>query len=215
MPLYGLGLDAMYLIVSLEKYSAFESVFATRAALFLTGAAAMTAIEYIAGMLSLKLLHVRLWDYSGQWGNVQGIICPKFSAAWAALVAVYYFLIHPYILDALAWLSRNLAFSFFIGLFFGVFIIDAVNSAGLIVKLRRYAAEHEAELRWSRLKPGCAPGRTQNTSARTSSAPSAPPAPSATTWPISSPTRRVAADNASLRVGRAVPADNARLRVGN
>ena len=152
VPLYGLGLDAMYLIVSLEKYSAFESVFATRAALFLTGAAAMTAIEYIAGMLSLKLLHVRLWDYSGQWGNVQGIICPKFSAAWAALVAVYYFLIHPYILDALAWLSRNLAFSFFIGLFFGVFIIDAVNSAGLIVKLRRYAAEHEAELRWEQIK---------------------------------------------------------------
>ena len=98
VPLYGLGLDAMYLIVSLEKYSAFESVFATRAALFLTGAAAMTAIEYIAGMLSLKLLHVRLWDYSGQWGNVQGIICPKFSAAWAALVAgilLPYSPIHP------------------------------------------------------------------------------------------------------------------------
>ncbi len=152
VPLYGLGLCALYLIVSLEKYSVFESVFWTRAALFAAGAAAMTAIEYIAGVLSLKVLHVRLWDYRGQWGNIQGIICPKFSAAWALLVAVYYFFIHPHILDALAWLSGNLAFSFFIGLFFGVFIVDAVHSAGLMAKLRAWADENGAVVRWELLK---------------------------------------------------------------
>ena len=152
VPLYGLGLAALYLIVSLERYSVFESVFWTRAALFLAGAAAMTAIEYVCGILSLKVLHVRLWDYRGQWGNIQGIICPKFSAAWALLVAVYYFLIHPYILDALAWLSGNLAFSFFIGLFFGVFIIDAVNSAGIVRKLRAFAVENQVDVRWEQLK---------------------------------------------------------------
>lgn len=81
VPLYGLGLCAMYLIVSLEKYSVIESVFWTRALLFITGAVAMTVIEYAAGILSLKVLKVRLWDYSGQWGNIQGIICPKFSLA--------------------------------------------------------------------------------------------------------------------------------------
>ncbi len=152
VPLYGFGLAAMYLIVSLEKYSVFESVFWTRAALFLAGAVAMTVIEYLAGLVSLKVLHVRLWDYSGQWGNIQGLICPKFSAAWALLVAVYYFAIHPYILDALAWLSNNLAFSFFIGLFFGVFIIDAVNSAGLMAKLRAWARENDSVVRWEQLK---------------------------------------------------------------
>ena len=152
VPLYGMGLCAMYLIVSLERYSVFESVFWTRAALFATGAVAMTVIEYIAGVLSLKFLKVRLWDYSGQWGNIQGIICPKFSLAWALLVAVYYFFIHPYILGALAWLSNNLAFSFFIGLFFGVFIIDAVNSAGLVAKLRKFAAENQVVVRYEPLK---------------------------------------------------------------
>lgn len=101
VPLYGLGLAALYLIVSLERYSLFESVFWTRAALFVAGAAAMTAIEYAAGALSLKLLHVRLWDYSNQWGNVRGLICPKFSLAWAALVAVYYFAIHP--ISSILW----------------------------------------------------------------------------------------------------------------
>lgn len=110
VPLYGLGLCAMYLIVSLERYSTLESVFWTRALLFLTGAVAMTVIEYVAGILSLKVLKVRLWDYSNQWGNIQGVICPKFSLAWAALVAVYYFAVHPYILDSIEWLSNNLAF---------------------------------------------------------------------------------------------------------
>ena len=152
VPLYGLGLDAMYLIVSLEKYSVIESVFWTRALLFITGAVAMTVIEYVAGILSLKVLKVRLWDYSGQWGNIQGIICPKFSLAWAALVAVYYFAIHPYILDSIAWLSRNLAFSFVIGFFYGVFIIDVVHSTQLVAKLKKYAEENDVVVRYERLK---------------------------------------------------------------
>ena len=39
----------------------------------------MTATEYIAGVLSLRVMKVRLWDYSNNFGNIQGIICPKFS----------------------------------------------------------------------------------------------------------------------------------------
>lgn len=152
VPLYGLGLVALYLIVSLERYSVFESVFWTRAALFVTGAAAMTAIEYAAGALSLKVLHVRLWDYSNQWGNVRGLICPKFSLAWAALVAVYYFAIHPYILDSVAWLAQNLAFSFVIGFFYGVFVLDVAHSLQLAARLRRFAEENGVVVKYERLK---------------------------------------------------------------
>ena len=152
VPLYGLGLCAMYLIVSLEKYSTLESVFWTRTLLFITGAVAMTAIEYLAGLVSLKVLNVRLWDYSGQWGNIQGLICPKFSLAWAALVAVYYFAIHPHILDAINWLSHNLAYSFFIGFFFGVFTLDVIHSAQLVAKLRKFAVEKGVIVRYERLK---------------------------------------------------------------
>lgn len=45
-------------------------------------AAAVTLVEYIAGLISIKLLHVKLWDYSKQWGNIQGIICPKFTLGY-------------------------------------------------------------------------------------------------------------------------------------
>lgn len=121
VPLYGFGLCILYLIASLEQLALIADPFWNKAVLFLTMAVCMTLIEYIAGVLCLKLFKLRLWDHSGLWGNIQGIICPLFSAIWAALGAVYYFFIHPHILDALAWLSRNLAFSFVIGLFFGVF----------------------------------------------------------------------------------------------
>lgn len=60
--------------------------------LFLTMTILMTVIEYIAGYLSLKINKVRLWDYTDQWGNINGIICPKFSLFWGILGAVYYFL---------------------------------------------------------------------------------------------------------------------------
>lgn len=152
VPLYGLGLCAVYLIVSLEQYSTLESVALTRALLFLGGAAAMTVIEYLAGLLSLKVLKVRLWDYSNQWGNIQGLICPKFSLAWAVLVAVYYFAVHPYILGAVDWLARNLAFSFVIGFFFGVFVIDMAHSVQLVYRLKRFAEENGVIVRYERLK---------------------------------------------------------------
>ena len=152
VPLYGFGLCILYLLASLEKYNLIPSPFWNKAALFAAMAAAMTLIEYIAGILCLKVMKVRLWDYSDLWGNIQGIICPLFSAIWAALGAVYYFLIHPHILDALDWLSRNLAFSFFIGMFFGVFIIDVVNSAQLTVKLKAFADEHRIVLKYEGVK---------------------------------------------------------------
>ena len=123
-----------------------------RVLLFVLMALMMTIIEYIAGLMALKWLKVRLWDYTNEWGNIGGLICPKLSFFWALLSALYYFLIHPYILDGLRWLSENLAFSFFIGFFFGVFVIDVVYSTQIIVKMKRYAEENEIVVEVERLK---------------------------------------------------------------
>ena len=59
---------------------------------------------------------------------------------------------HPYILNALAWLSNNLAFSFFIGMFFGVFIIDVVHSSQIIVKLKQFAEENKVVVKYESIK---------------------------------------------------------------
>ena len=151
VPLYGSGLCILYLLASFGD--AHGTGTAGGKVLLIAGMAlSMTAIEYIAGLMSLKLMHIRLWDYSSQWGNIQGLICPQFSLIWAAASAGYYFLVHPYILNALRWLSENLAFSFVIGYFFGVFTIDVVYSAHLLTRIRQFAKENEVDIKVERLK---------------------------------------------------------------
>lgn len=152
LPIYGFGLCVLYLLASLERFNLIANPFWNKAMLFAAMAVCMTGIEYAAGVFCLKFFKVRLWDYSDRWGNIQGIICPIFSAAWALLGAVYYLFIHPHILDGLDWLSKNLAFSFFIGMFFGVFIIDVIHSGQLIIKLKKFAEEHTVVLTFEGIK---------------------------------------------------------------
>lgn len=152
LPIYGFGLCMLFLLASLERYSLIQNPIWNKICLFIAMSVGMTLIEYLAGLFCLKVLKVRLWDYSDLWGNVQGIICPLFSFFWTILGAIYYFLIHPYILGGLNWLSRNLAFSFFIGMFFGIFILDVAHSGNLIVKLKRFADENEVIVRYEALK---------------------------------------------------------------
>lgn len=152
LPLYGFGLSALYLLSGLEPYMPFSSYWANNIALFVVMAVAMTAIEYIAGLFCLKIYNIRLWDYRHNWGNIQGLICPLFSVYWAILCALYFFAIHPHIIEALKWLSKNLAFSFFIGLFYGVFLIDVVNSTRIITKVRRFARDSGIIVHYEQLK---------------------------------------------------------------
>ncbi len=152
VPLYGSGLCIIYLIASLDQYHWIPNETVNRLVLLLCMAVGMTAIEYLAGILALKVMKVRLWDYSNCWGNIQGIICPAFSAAWAVLCAGYFYLVHPHILNALDWLSRNLAFSFVIGMFFGVFIVDFCHSAHLTVILKKFAEDNRVVVRYEAVK---------------------------------------------------------------
>jgi len=152
LPLYGSGLCLLYLIASTEKYYFLKSPLINKLFLFFTMAVFMTLIEYIAGIISVKYFKIKLWDYTEEWGNIQGVICPKFSFFWSVLGAVYYFLVHPRILETLKWLSENLAFSFVIGLFFGVFIIDLSSSAQLAMKLKKFSEEHDVITKYETLK---------------------------------------------------------------
>lgn len=142
LPLYGCGLCLLYLIASLERFEIIADPIWERVALFAVMAVCMTAIEYLAGWAAIRFYKVRLWDYSNEWANLNGIICPKFSLAWAALGALYYFFVHPHILNALRWLSENLAFSFVVGMFFGIFVIDVAQAASLMARLKQFAEEN-------------------------------------------------------------------------
>ena len=143
LPLYGFGLCILYLMALIDI---------NKILLFIMMAILMTIIEYIAGVIFIRGMKVMLWDYSKEKFNFQGIICPKFSFYWALLGAAYYFLIHPHILNALEWLSGNLAFSFVIGLFFGVFFVDFGYSINILSKIRKFAVENDILMKYELLK---------------------------------------------------------------
>lgn len=147
LPLYGFGLCAMYLLAQLPL----AGVGGTALKIVLMGLAA-TTLEYLAGVLTLQYFHVRLWDYSDQWGNIQGLICPLFTVYWTALAAAYLLLVHPLILEAVEWLAENLAYSFGVGVFFGVFLVDVTRSAQIITKLKAFAEENQVVVRFEAIK---------------------------------------------------------------
>ena len=49
------------------------------------GAAGVTALELSAGLLCTRLLGVAVWDYSAEWADIGGLICPKYSLLWLVL----------------------------------------------------------------------------------------------------------------------------------
>ena len=50
------------------------------------------------------------------------------------------------------WLSDNLAFSFVVGLFFGVFAVDVSHSLQLAAKLKKFAEENNVVVRFENMK---------------------------------------------------------------
>ncbi len=143
IPLYGFGLCTFYLLSQIPLYGILKICIM---------ALAVTAIEYIAGIIFIQGMGVKLWDYSDRWGNVDGLICPLYTLFWGVLAAIYYYLANPYINSSLNWLEDNLAFSFVVGLFFGVFIIDFAYSSQLVVKIRKFAKEKELIVKYEEFK---------------------------------------------------------------
>lgn len=152
LPIYGFGACTLYLLAGTEAYIPIESQLLRRAVLFLVMALCMTVIEYIAGMIFIIGLKTKLWDYSNERFNLQGVICLKFSCMWAVAGAIYYVFIHPLLTDVWAWFDLHRGFYFVLGSFFGVFAVDVVYSFGVVAKIRSFAAENHILVRYEELK---------------------------------------------------------------
>lgn len=151
IPLYGFSLVILF-VFSWIPVPFIANPVIQKLVLFILMSMAITAIEYIAGIIFIKGMNIKLWDYSNERWNIRGIICPRFSAYWMILSAIYYFLIHPRVIESLYWLAGHLTFSFFIGFFYGVFIIDFTYSMNVLVKIRRFARENQIKIRIEEFK---------------------------------------------------------------
>ena len=52
------------------------------------GGLTVTVMELLAGLVLNVWLGLGVWDYSGQWGNLWGQICPQFAGLWCLLAGV-------------------------------------------------------------------------------------------------------------------------------
>ncbi len=151
LPLYGFSLCALYLLAHI-KVGYIQDEFWRKIVLFILMAIVVTIIEFIAGLIFIRRMKIKLWDYDNQWGNIMGIICPKYTFFWAILSAIYYFLIHPYMLSGIVWLERNLQFSFILGFFYGVFVLDVWYSMNMLSRIKKFADNNGIVVRYEYLK---------------------------------------------------------------
>lgn len=156
LPIYGFGLVILFLL-SLIPYLEFNGYFPTEdwakslLTIVIIGIS-LTILEYVAGIIFIKCLHVRLWDYSKCWGNIQGIICPEFSFFWTLGGAGYYFFLRKPMIDLALWIVDNKGFCLIIGMIYGVFFVDLFYSFQLVAKIKKFADETKIVVRYEELK---------------------------------------------------------------
>lgn len=151
LPLYGVGVLCLYLICSLD-YGFIKSDFWRAVFVIVVITAAMTLVEYITGLIFIKGMNVKLWDYSDRKGNIQGIICPLFTFFWGVIGAIYYLFINKFFVNAVEWINANPWYSYVIGIYFGIFIVDIIYSFNVVAKIRAWAKEKDVVVKYEAFK---------------------------------------------------------------
>lgn len=151
LPLYGVGGSMLYFLSCL-KLRALPNEFLRVAAILLMAAVFMTLIELVGGFIAVQFFRVRLWDYSGEWMNFRGLICPKFSLFWGLICAVYYFLVFPFfhaiapgVIDV-PWMILA------VGIYLGIFLVDLFHSLHIMQRVRAYAVHMKTLVNIDQLK---------------------------------------------------------------
>ena len=99
LPLYGSG-AILVLLVTLPYADHPVGV-------YFAGMIAATILEYVTGVVMVKLFKVRYWDYSYKKIQFQGHICLSSSLAWGGLSLLMVYVIHPPIVKFIAMWNEN------------------------------------------------------------------------------------------------------------
>ena len=65
---------------------------------------------------------------------------------------MYYYIIVENIINALDWFSENIVFSYILGIFTGLIIIDSFYSCKLYSKIKKYAKENNIIIKYEQFK---------------------------------------------------------------
>lgn len=151
LPLYGVGGMILYFLSGL-KLRVMPNEFLRVAVILIAAVAVMTLIELLGGLIAVEIFRVRLWDYSGEWMNFRGLICPKFTLFWGLICAAYYFLIYPFLHTVAQGVIDTPWLTLAVGMYLGVFAVDLAHSLRLMQRVRAYAVHMKTLINIDQLK---------------------------------------------------------------
>ena len=125
-PIYGMGVAlVLWALLPLED---------NLLVLYFGSVLITSALEFLLGWISEKLLHQRLWDYSDMPFNLCGHICLAFSLVWgfACLLVVRVF--HPVLMGLVALIPHTLGW-ILLALFSATFLTDLILTLIAALKL--------------------------------------------------------------------------------
>lgn len=131
LPIYGFGLSLLTLI-----YYYFDKLSLPWYLTILTMTFTMVFIELIAGLMFYNSPK-KLWDYSNEWGNYKGVICPLYSLIWGIVSALYYFLLGDKIIKIINYITihNNPLIYILLTCFYIMIFIDVIRSFKHLSKL--------------------------------------------------------------------------------
>ena len=142
LPIYGFGLSILYFMSYFGDMLPIGNPILKAVVIVVAEAVIMTLVELIAGEIFIIRMNIRLWDYTRQWGNYKGIICPLFSLIWGLVGAAYYFLFHSWLPDVVDYLISQNYILFIFGVFYGIFFVDYAYSMQMVKKVKKFAQDN-------------------------------------------------------------------------
>ena len=118
--------------------------------LFLLGALAATAAEYLAALWHERGLGVSFWNYDGLPGSIRGRVCLPFSLAWGVLSLGLVYWLHPILAPLLARIPAPVSWMALATLLTdGVLTAAVLRGTGDVASLRRYGRGRRIRPEWA------------------------------------------------------------------
>lgn len=157
LPIYGFGVIGLYGLSEIFRNISFPNFFPGWVAIIiqiLLIGIVLIIIEFIAGLIFIKGMGLKLWDYSDRWGNTMGIVCPLFDLLWTAAGAIYYFFLHPILRDGILWIAQenHNIYYLFIGIVLGMMIVDFAYSFHLATAISEFAKTNKVVIKLSEVQ---------------------------------------------------------------
>lgn len=116
LPIYGSG---SLLIMSIYKYKN-KPILIFLLSFFITG-----LLEYLSGLVLLKILNIRLWDYTGMFLNISGHVCFLSALCFGLGGLLITYVIYPFI-EKFYLRIKDKYLKFFLSSISFIFLIDAI-----------------------------------------------------------------------------------------